>query len=52
MKAYIHQGKAHLGLKQFDKAIESFETAMKIEPKKTSVIKSEQEMFKSVQFVG
>ena len=40
LKAYIHQGKAHLGLKQFDQAIESYQRAMQIEPTKKKMIES------------
>ena len=38
MKAYVHQGRAHLGLKQYDKALESYEKAAKCDPKKEAVM--------------
>jgi len=40
LKAYIHQGKAYLGLKKYDEARTSFEEAAKIEPKKKSAIQN------------
>ena len=38
LKAYIHQGRAHLGLKQYTEAVQSYERALKIDPTKEKVI--------------
>ena len=42
MKAYVHQGRAYLGLKEYDKAMESCENALKCDPKKENIMKGEE----------
>ncbi len=43
VKAYVHQGRAHLGLKQYDQALHSYEQALKCDPKKESIMTGEKQ---------
>jgi tetratricopeptide (TPR) repeat protein len=42
IKAYVHQGKAYFGLKEYDKARESYQQVLKCDPKKESLMNGEQ----------